>query len=170
MDSLHSSCDPGGRRVFLGKARRAFIAMTAAGAVVIVGLWGLAEADAPGTGAPASPLGPWNDPNGLLSENTGVTGGLILRTIVSLAIVVGLGAGAAYLLRRMGPRLHQIQGKQIRVVETTGLGPKKALHIVEVGRQRFLIGSTPEQVTLLAQVTPSEAQAGHGSLDPGKGV
>jgi flagellar biosynthetic protein FliO len=143
--------------------------VVAAGAVAaIIALGSLMGAAAPGSGTSPSPSTWLHDPNGLLSQNTGVTRELIVKTIGSLVLVIGLGLVAAYVLRRIGPRLCQIPGKQIRVVETTALGPKKALHVVEVGPQRFLIGSTPDQVTMLAVLSQSGPQA--GSADPGKGL
>jgi flagellar biosynthetic protein FliO len=111
-----------------------------------------------------------SDPNGLLSQKGGVTGELILKTTASLVAVLGLGVAAAYLLRRVGPRLCRIPGKEIRIIETTALGPKKALHIVEVGPQRFLIGSTSEQVTLLSPIGPFPSQERPPSVDPGRGL
>jgi flagellar biosynthetic protein FliO len=99
-----------------------------------------------------------SDSNGLLSQNSGVTRELILKTIGSLVLVIGLGIAAAYVLKRVGPRFGQISGRQIRLIETTALGPKKALHIVDVGGQRFLIGSTPEQVTMLSPITHAKAR------------
>jgi len=43
-------------------------------------------------------------------------------------------------------------GREVRVIETTCLGPRKALHLVEVGSQRLLIASTNDSVTMLTHV------------------
>ena len=157
-----------------GRSRRpSVLVIVAAVAVVVIILRCLTGAAASGALAagPQDSAGTWlSDPNGLLSADHGVTRELILRTLVSLGIVVGLGVAAAVAIRRWGPRLSRIQGKQIRVIETTALGPKKALHIVEVGQQRFLIGSSSEQVTLLSQI-PRQAAAGKTeSAEPGRGM
>jgi flagellar biogenesis protein FliO len=37
-------------------------------------------------------------------------------------------------------------------VETVHLGPRKAVHLIDVGHRRFLIGSTNENVTKLADL------------------
>ena len=153
-----------------GRAKRPSVLLIVVAAVVIVVLWCLTGHRGPGR-QPSPSAGPWwTDPNGLLSQNGGVTGELVLKVIVSLVIVMGLGVAAVYLLRRVGPRLCRIPGKQIRIIETTALGPKKALHIVEVGQQRFLIGSTAEQVTLLSPIPPSTTHERPQSADPGKGL
>ena len=81
-----------------------------------------------------------------------MTGELLVKTLVSLVLVIGLGLGAAYVTKRVMPRFGLKAGKDIRVLETVGLGPRKALHLVQVGAQRLLIGSTPESITMLSVV------------------
>ena len=148
--------------------RKSGIVVVAGAAAAMIALGSLMGAAAPGSNTSPSSSTWLTDPNSLLSQNSGVTRELILKTLGSLVLVIGLGLVVAYVLRRIGPRLCQIPGRQIRVIETTALGPKKALHIVEVGRQRFLIGSTPDQVTMLAPIPQSGTQA--DSADPGKGL
>ncbi|NQT03593.1 MAG: flagellar biosynthetic protein FliO, partial [Planctomycetes bacterium] len=46
-----------------------------------------------------------------------------------------------------------LSGKEIRIAETVHLGPRKAVHLLEVGGRRFLIGSTNENITRLADLT-----------------
>jgi flagellar protein FliO/FliZ len=151
----------------MGTTTRSAIRGVAGAAAVIVALGSLTVAAAAGANSPSSDAWMTGDPNGLLSQNSGVTRELILKTIGSLVLVIALGIGAAYVLKRVGPRLGQIQGRQIRLVETTALGPKKALHIVEVDGQRFLIGSTADQVTMLSPISRAKA---HPDLpDTGKG-
>lgn len=73
--------------------------------------------------------------------------------MVSILLVVGLGAAALYLSKKVLPRVARVSAKEIRVVETVYLGPRKALHLVEVGHHRLLIGSTHETITPLATVS-----------------
>jgi flagellar biogenesis protein FliO len=40
-------------------------------------------------------------------------------------------------------------------VETTHLGPRKGIHLIQVGTRRLLIASTDETITMLAEVTDS---------------
>jgi flagellar biogenesis protein FliO len=54
--------------------------------------------------------------------------------------------------KKVLPRVTNAAGREIRVVETASLGPRKALHLVEVGGQRLLIASTPDTVTMLAPI------------------
>lgn len=96
---------------------------------------------------------PWNDPNLVSSANAGLGGReLFLRMMLSVGLVIGLGAAALYLSKRVLPRVANAPGREIHVLETTYLGPRKALHLVEVANQRLLIASTNENVTMLAHV------------------
>ena len=94
-----------------------------------------------------------NDPNfsGKLGYNPG--GGIYYRMMLAVLIVVVLGAAAIYVSKKLLPRITNLPGKEIRVVETVYLGPRKAVHVLEVGSRRFLIGSTSENVTKLADIT-----------------
>jgi flagellar biosynthetic protein FliO len=88
------------------------------------------------------------------SEPSGSLGSteLFFRMMLSILLVVGLGVGALYLSKKVLPRVTKACGKEIRVIETTYLGPRKALHLVEIGGQRLLIGSTNESIVTLADV------------------
>jgi len=80
-------------------------------------------------------------------------GGIYYRMMLAVLIVVVLGAAAIYVSKKLLPRITNLPGKEIRVVETVHLGPKKAVHVLEVGSRRLLIGSTSENVTKLADIT-----------------
>jgi flagellar biogenesis protein FliO len=47
----------------------------------------------------------------------------------------------------------------IQVLATHYLAPKKALLLVAVGRERFLLASTSEQLQLVTRLTPADAAA-----------
>jgi flagellar biosynthetic protein FliO len=79
-------------------------------------------------------------------------GELFFKMMLSIGLVLGLGGAALYLSKRVLPRVTQRDGKEIHVVETAYLGPRKALHLVEVGGQRLLIASTSDHVTMLTSV------------------
>jgi len=95
-----------------------------------------------------------NDPNFSARPAGNLSGGeMFFKLMLSVVLVGVLGAAAIYASRKLLPRITNLRGKKIRVVETAYLGPRKAVHIVEIGNQRFLIGSTNENVTKLADVT-----------------
>jgi len=78
---------------------------------------------------------------------------LFLKMMLSVGLVIVLGGAALYISKKVLPKVINAQGKEIRVRETTYLGPRKALHLVEIGDQRLLIGSTNESITTLAHLT-----------------
>ena len=95
-----------------------------------------------------------SDPNLVSSPGAGLgSGGLFFRMMLSVVLVVGLGGVALYLSKRVLPRVVQPGGREIHILETTGLGPRKALHLVEVGGQRLLIASTHDRITMLTPLS-----------------
>jgi flagellar biosynthetic protein FliO len=97
-----------------------------------------------------------NDPNLLFGNSDGYSNqDLIFKTIASVAVVLTLGFAAIYVSKKFSGKLGNIQGKQIKIVETTHLGQRKMLHLIKVGNQQLLIGSTNEKLTMLADVSAS---------------
>jgi flagellar biosynthetic protein FliO len=94
-----------------------------------------------------------NDPNSSSLTGSGMdNNALFLRMMLSVGIVMALGVAALYVSKRVLPRAAHAGGREIRVIETTYLGPRKTLHLVEVGSQRLLIASTHESITMLTPV------------------
>ena len=77
---------------------------------------------------------------------------LFFKMMLSVLLVVALGVAAIYVSKKLLPKITNLPGKEIRIVETVHLGPRKAVHLLEIGNQRLLIGSTNENVTKLADV------------------
>ncbi|OHB57847.1 MAG: flagellar biosynthetic protein FliO [Planctomycetes bacterium RBG_13_44_8b] len=100
-----------------------------------------------------------DDPNFSTSSsksNVNPLGGnqeLFFKMMLSVLLVIALGAVAIYVSRKFLPRFTNLPGKKIHILETHYLGPKKAVHLVEINNQKFLIGSTNESITLLAELT-----------------
>jgi flagellar biosynthetic protein FliO len=95
-----------------------------------------------------------NDPN--FSDRPDGSAGnqeLFFKMMLSVLFVVALGAAAIYVSKKFLPKITNLPGKEIRVVETVHLGPRKAVHLLEIGNQRLLIGSTNENITRLADLT-----------------
>jgi len=87
------------------------------------------------------------------------------KMMISLLFLVALGAAAIYVCKRFLPKITNLPGKEIHISETVHLGPRKAVHLLEVGERRFLIGSTNENITRLADLTsPSVASTDMSAL------
>lgn len=99
-----------------------------------------------------------NDPNFVTNSNEGTSdmlGGnqeLFFKMMLSVLLVITLGAVAIYVSRRLLPRITNLPGKRICVLETHYIGPKKAIHLIEIDNHRLLIGSANENITLLADL------------------
>ena len=95
-----------------------------------------------------------NDPN--FSERQSDSAGsreLFYKMVLSVLLVVALGVAAIYVSKKLLPKITNLPGKEIRIVETVHLGPRKAVHMLEIGDRRFVIGSTNENITKLADIT-----------------
>lgn len=79
-------------------------------------------------------------------------GEFFFRAMLAILFVVILGIAAIYVSKKLLPQIARMPGKEIRIVETVHLGPRKAVHLIDIGRRRFLIGSTNENVTKLADL------------------
>ncbi len=94
------------------------------------------------------------DPNAVgLADTPLGGGGFFARMMLCILLVAILGAGMLYVSKRVLPRVANVSGKEIHVRETAYLGPRKALHLVEVGNRKLLIGSTNDSISTLADMT-----------------
>jgi flagellar protein FliO/FliZ len=107
---------------------------------------GSAAAAGPSTGAAVAPtairapgVGTWD----------------FVRMLVVLALVVGLIYGVFWLLKR-GGRMKTPENEMIRVLGSRSLAGNRALHLVEVGRSMYLVGSAENGVNLVAEVKDQE--------------
>jgi flagellar biogenesis protein FliO len=77
-----------------------------------------------------------------------------LRTLmVSIIVLIVVGTLAIYAAKKWLPKISLAKGKNISVLESVQLAPNRAVHLVQVGSQRFLLGSSNESVRMLADVT-----------------
>ncbi|HWJ07994.1 MAG TPA: flagellar biosynthetic protein FliO [Nocardioides sp.] len=80
-------------------------------------------------------------------------GGLLLRLLGSLAVVVGL---LLLIARFAGRRFRTTNDAVIQVVHRQALGRGQGVAVVAVGTRVLVLGTTEQQVTLLAEVEPDE--------------
>lgn len=73
--------------------------------------------------------------------------------ILAVLFVLALFVVVIYISKKLLPKITNLSGKEIRIVETIHLGPRKAVHLLEVENRRFLIGSTNENITKLADLS-----------------
>jgi flagellar biosynthetic protein FliO len=94
-----------------------------------------------------------NDPNFFGKSDYSPFGGeFSLRAILAILFVLVLFIAAVYVSKKLLPKITNLPGREIHIVETVHLGPRKAVHVIEINNQRFLIGSTNENITKLADL------------------
>jgi len=70
-----------------------------------------------------------------------------------VVVIAILGVGGLWIVRRLVPKIQQRRGRNIAVLETACLGPSRSVHLLRVGQREFLIASTREHISMLADVT-----------------
>jgi flagellar biogenesis protein FliO len=102
------------------------------------------------TGCPAAAEGfDKKFPSGGSGDLTGMLWQLLAAAIVLLVV----GAACIFAVRRLLPKLRRATGKRVAVLETTYLGPRKTVHLLQVGQRRLLVAAGPEGVVKLDDVT-----------------
>jgi flagellar protein FliO/FliZ len=107
----------------------------------------LAASDATGPGA--------NETSG--DDGTGLLSALV-KMISALVVVVVCIYGGMWLLGRISGRGKYGGGsnRNLEVIETTYVGPKKTVSLVRVGERAVLVGVTDSQVNVLTELDEDE--------------
>lgn len=83
----------------------------------------------------------------------------MFNTVSALLVVIGIIVILRALMIRFGlAHASNVVAKEIRILETTTLGAKQKLHLVEVDGQRLLIGSHDAGIARLARLPAKPAQ------------
>ena len=86
-------------------------------------------------------------------------GGGIVRTIVGLAIVLGVIFGLHWVLKQLKTsREQRSTGGGLNTLSTLQLGPGRALHLVRSGSEIVLVGSAEQGVNALRVYSEDEAR------------
>lgn len=98
--------------------------------------------------------------NNIFSNDTSFAGDsaisgteIFYKIMLSVVFVIILGAAVVFMTKKFFPNIAKLQGKEIQVIETVHLGPRKSVHLIEIGKRRLLIGSTNENIRKLADLT-----------------
>jgi len=89
-------------------------------------------------------------------ESAPSTGGLMLRTLGALLLIVGLIIAAAWGMKRFGgARFGKAaeDAPQLAILNTVALGDKRSVAVIRFAERTLLIGSTAQSITLLAEST-----------------
>jgi flagellar protein FliO/FliZ len=105
------------------------------------------------------------NPKDLPSTSTHSGGGSIVRTIVGLAVVIGVIYGLYWVLKQVkSSREEKAIGQGLSALATLPLGPSRSLQLVRAGREIVLLGVSEHGVTPVRTYSEDEAEAA-GLLD-----
>jgi flagellar protein FliO/FliZ len=131
-------------------------AISSAGAAVL-GLFLLTPAALAADGE-RTPLN-LSDPDSAPAQAAGSTGGGLVRTIVGLAVVIGVIYGLYWILKQVkASREETASGTGLKTLATLPLGTNRSLHLVRAGDEIVLVGAGEHGVTPIRTYTESEAR------------
>ncbi len=78
----------------------------------------------------------------------------LVQTLLALGAVCALAFGALRVAARGG--LLRPLARHITVIESTSLGPRRALYLVRVGERVLLLGASDATLSTLAELRPDE--------------
>jgi flagellar protein FliO/FliZ len=84
------------------------------------------------------------------------TGGL-LQTIFALIFVLALLIGAAWALKRFGPKNFGGGNSNVKLVGALSVGARERILVVEVGEQWIVVGASPGRMNALATMPRQES-------------
>jgi flagellar protein FliO/FliZ len=94
------------------------------------------------------------------TAKVGASGGSIVRTIVGLAIVIGVIYGLTWVLKQVkSNKTAGTAGTGLETVATLPLGQNRSLHLVRAGDELVLVGAGEHGVTPIRTYTEAEARA-----------
>jgi flagellar protein FliO/FliZ len=91
------------------------------------------------------------------AASVGSAGADVIRTIVGLAVVLGVIYGVYWLLKTSARSKAGRGDERIGVIATTPLAPNRSLHLVRAGDELILVGATDQSITPLRVYTADEA-------------
>ena len=102
-----------------------------------------------------APLPFMNSTNDTTEQPSGL--GLLLRTLGALLIILGLLVVGIFLLKKTkGFNNNVSSDSPITVISTTNIGDKQSLSVVKFGNKTLLVGSTAQNMKVLATENISE--------------
>ncbi len=99
-----------------------------------------------------------DDPDSPTDDPLPISIELLFRMLGGFLVVIALMMVVLYLSKRVLPKLSKNAGKEIKILETTMLGPRKYLHVIKIANQRLLLGSTNDRINMLAHLVDDLAR------------
>lgn len=93
-------------------------------------------------------------PDKVVSASDGITMQNITETLVALLLVTVTIFVCAWFLKKLNPHFrNRSYGKKIKVLTRLPIGTREQLVVIEVYEQHFLLGVTPNGISLIKELT-----------------
>ena len=102
-----------------------------------------------------------------LAADTPATAGNLFQVLFGLVVVLGLMAGAAWILKRLGVAKLSA-GAPVKIIGGVSVGGRERVMVVEVGDQWIVVGVAPGRVNALSTLPRQEAPATELAAPDGK--
>ena len=101
-----------------------------------------------------------SDADAAPAQAAGSASGGLVRTIVGLAIVIGVIYGLYWVLKQVkAAREESATGEGLQTLATLPLGTNRSIHLVRAGHEIVLVGAGEHGVTPIRTYTEAEARA-----------
>ncbi len=89
-----------------------------------------------------------------------------VKAVGGFGIVLVLIVGGFLATKKFAPQFFppRVGAKSMKLIETISMGDKRSLVLVEVGEDRFLLGNTTQEITLLAALGSSLSKQSRGDV------
>ncbi|WP_229213032.1 MULTISPECIES: flagellar biosynthetic protein FliO [unclassified Duganella] len=114
-------------------------------------------ASAPGPTATTAPTGPLSMTIPTPQAAPASPGGGLLQTTFALMFVLALMIGAAWFLKRFGPKNFGGGNSNVKLVGALSVGARERILVVEVGEQWIVVGASPGRMNALATMPRQES-------------
>ncbi|HPS54851.1 MAG TPA: flagellar biosynthetic protein FliO [Sedimentisphaerales bacterium] len=78
---------------------------------------------------------------------------LFSSAVKAIIIVIILCVAIIFISKKLLPKISNLRGRRIQIIETVHLTQRKSLHLIKIDNLQLLIGSTNENITKLAELT-----------------
>ena len=100
------------------------------------------------------------------AASSATSGGSMVRTIVGLAVVLGVIYGLYWVLKQVKNAKDTAHaGESLETIASLSLGTHRSLHLVRVGGEIVLLGAAEHQITPIRRYSETEAHT-LGLLEP----
>jgi flagellar protein FliO/FliZ len=101
-----------------------------------------------------------DDADSAPAQAAGSAGGGLVRTIVGLAVVIGVIYGLYWILKQVkAAREETASGDGLQTLATLPLGTNRSIHLVRAGHEIVLVGAGEHGVTPIRTYSEAEARA-----------